>query len=178
MIDVGLKRVAPEASLPKKAHESDAAYDLFSTERVEIDPRATEIVSTGIALELPQGLAALVMSRSGLAARSCISVLNSPGLIDPGYRGEVKVILHNAGRDKFIVREGDRIAQLMFTPVLSVSLRTRSFSDDSDRGENGIGSTGVGCQHQFIHMMEDDSFLCPRCDSVFSREEFAVWNES
>lgn len=177
MTEVGIKRLHPQSVMPRKAHYSDAAFDLFAACLTTIDPGDTETVPTGIALELPAGIAALVMSRSGLAARDKVFVLNSPGLIDPGYRGEVKVILHNGGEERQTFREGSRIAQMMFTPVLSISLTEREFRSDSDRGENGIGSSGVHCDHLFLHIMDHDTFVCPRCDVVFSREQFTAWHD-
>lgn len=142
---VNYKKISPTAKTPHKAHMSDAAFDLFSDEEVEIEPGQNRLVGTGIALDMSVGLTshyATVMSRSGLASKNQIFVLNSPGLIDNGYRGEIKVILQNLGRDSYRVERGERIAQIMFIPNYVVHLHEVEELSESDRGEKGFGSSG------------------------------------
>ena len=132
------------ARLPERAYEGDAAFDLCAAEDHEIPPLGRAVVGTGIALGLPPGLAALTLPRSGLAARHGISIVNAPGLIDPGYRGEVRIILLNTdAHEAFAVRVGDRIAQLLVVSLASVRLEEAEVLDETHRGERGFGSSGV-----------------------------------
>jgi dUTP pyrophosphatase len=108
-----------------------------------IAPGARALVPTGLRLQIPPGLEAQVRPRSGLAARHGISVLNAPGTIDSDYRGEVQVILVNLGQEDFRIRSGDRIAQLVFCPVVRVSFQARPLIDETARGSGGFGSTGI-----------------------------------
>ena len=108
-----------------------------------IAPGARALVPTGLRLQIPRGLEAQVRPRSGLAARHGISVLNAPGTIDSDYRGEVQVILVNLGHEEFRIRSGDRIAQLVFSPVVRVSFQARPLIDETARGSGGFGSTGI-----------------------------------
>lgn len=137
-----VRRLHPEARLPARAHEDDAGYDLTSVEAVTLAPGERALVATGIAIELPARHAGLVVPRSGLAARHGISVVNAPGLIDAGYRGEVKVILLNTGAEPFEVAVGDRIAQLVVAPVAVPDVVEASELGESGRGTGGFGSTG------------------------------------
>lgn len=132
------------ARLPLRAHEDDAAYDLYADERVEIAPGSRALVRTGVALALAPGTAGLVLPRSGLAAKHGITVLNAPGLIDPGYRGEVKVILLNTDTSNpFEVGCGERIAQLLILETVPSALAASELDlDAGSRGANGFGSTG------------------------------------
>lgn len=132
------------AVVPMRMHESDAAYDLFADESKLLVPEDIVAIRTGVSVHMPPGLCAFVLSRSGLALKSGIVVLNAPGLIDSGYRGEIVVILHNVGQAAYGVVSGDRIAQLMFVNVEPTDLsKTFELLEDSDRGTNGLGSTGV-----------------------------------
>jgi dUTP pyrophosphatase len=134
----------PDAILPKKAHSDDACFDLYSAEEFHLDPGAIRVVSTGYNIALPQGYAGLVCSRSGLAAKLGIFVLNSPGIIDAGYRGELKVILHNSVMWHKTFKVGDRIAQLLIQKVLPfTAVEVDQFEDETTRGAGGFGSTGV-----------------------------------
>jgi dUTP pyrophosphatase len=136
--------LTPQARLPQRAYEHDAAFDLYAAEAAEIAPLARAVIGTGIALGLPPGLAALTLPRSGLAARHGISIVNAPGLIDPGYRGEVRVILLNTdAREPFAVAPGDRIAQLLLVPLPAVTLDEAAELDDTHRGAQGFGSSGL-----------------------------------
>jgi dUTP diphosphatase len=149
MTDAGLpvpvRLLRPTARLPERAYDHDAAWDLYAAEEVTLAPLARAVVGTGIALGLPSHLAALTLPRSGLAARHGISIVNAPGLIDPGYRGEVRIILLNTDTEAaFSVAPGDRIAQLLFLPLTDVRLVRTGALDDTHRGERGFGSSGTG----------------------------------
>ena len=143
MTDLAVRRLDPAAILPRRAHPGDAGLDLFALEPCTLAPGERAMVRTGIAIALPDGHAGLVVPRSGLAARHGISVVNAPGLIDAGYRGEVKVLLLNTDREApFEVAPGERIAQLVVTPVTPVEVVERSELTGSARGAGGFGSTG------------------------------------
>ncbi len=140
---VSIQLLRPEARLPRRAYENDAAFDLSAAEEVVLAPQTRAVVGTGIALGLPPALAALTLPRSGLAARHGITIVNAPGLIDPGYRGEVAIILLNTDRDEpFVVRVGDRIAQLLFLPLTDVALIVAGELGATRRGGQGFGSSG------------------------------------
>jgi len=144
-VTVSVKLLGASARLPERAYEHDAAYDLHAAEALVIEPLGRAVVGTGVALGLPPGMAALTLPRSGLAARHGISIVNSPGLIDPGYRGEVRVILLNTDRhEPFRVAVGDRIAQLLFMPLTKVGLAATAELDQTERGPLGFGSSGRG----------------------------------
>lgn len=129
--------------VPQYQTSGSAACDLRSTDAVVIPPGASLTVGTGIKLEMPSSFGAMVCSRSGLAAKNGITVLNSPGIIDNDYTGEIKVILYNAGQEEFIVKKGDRIAQLLFFPIFQAIFKKVSEIASTIRGEGGLGSTGV-----------------------------------
>lgn len=142
-VRVPVKLLYAHSCLPQRAYEHDAAYDLCAAEDVVLEPLMRAVVGTGIALGLPSHLAALTLPRSGLAARHGITIVNAPGLIDPGYRGEVAIVLLNTDRyEAFAVRTGDRIAQLLFLPVTAVSLTASDALDSTPRGGQGFGSSG------------------------------------
>lgn len=134
--------LAPGATAPTRATEGSAGYDLASNETVTLAADEWVLISTGLSLALPPGVAASVRPRSGLAAKHGITVLNTPGLIDPDYRGEIKVILYNAGNKPFWVNRGDRIAQLTFEHFLTPNLEQADDLDHTERGTGGFGSTG------------------------------------
>ncbi len=143
-MDLAVKRLRPEARLPRRAYPGDAAFDLHAAIDVVLAPQERAVVPTGIALGLPPGVAALTLPRSGLAARSGITVLNAPGLIDPGYRGEIQIVLFNTDRGAaFAVQAGDRIAQLLVLDLLDVSLVEVDRLDDTTRSARGFGSSGT-----------------------------------
>lgn len=138
-----VRRLDPAALLPVRAHEGDAGYDLHALEAGVLEPGARTVVRTGIAIELPAGHAGLVLPRSGLAARHGIAVVNAPGLIDAGYRGEVKVLLLNTDRGAaFAYAAGDRIAQLVVVAVASPAVVEAGSLAATARGEGGFGSSG------------------------------------
>lgn len=142
MIDVAIRRVRREAVLPSQAYDGDAGLDLSACESVTIAPGARAIVPTGIAVEIPDGYAGFVQPRSGLASRHGIGIVNSPGLIDPGYRGEIRVVLLNTDRtEAFVVEHGMRIAQLVVLPVAAVRLVEVDKLEASERGARGFGSS-------------------------------------
>lgn len=136
-------KLKDEAILPSRAHPGDAGLDLYACEAAHIGPGERWGVGTGVAVEIPDGYAGLVLPRSGLAREHGITLVNSPGLIDAGYRGELRVLLLNADpADIFRVEPGDRIAQLVLTPVaLAEPVETAELSESS-RGEGGFGSSG------------------------------------
>ncbi|MET0839199.1 MAG: dUTP diphosphatase [Marmoricola sp.] len=143
MVEISIKRLDPELPLPSYAHPGDAGADLCSAVDVTLDPGERALVPTGIALALPQGYVALVHPRSGLAARHGISIVNAPGTIDAGYRGEVKVCLVNTDpREPFSVRRGDRVAQLVIQRFETAAFVEADELPDSERGDGGYGSTG------------------------------------
>src|SRR4051794_39827127 len=132
------------AQPPARSRPGDAGYDLRAVEPFFLAPGARATVGTGVAIALPPGVAGLVVPRSGLAARCGLSVVNGPGLIDPNYRGEIRVVLVNLGEHPFLAEPGDRIAQLLLVPFVAPDLRLVDElpPSDDDRGENGFGSSG------------------------------------
>lgn len=138
-----VRRLAPEAVLPRRAHPGDAGLDLHALEGVTLAPGERALVRTGVAIELPAGHAGWVVPRSGLAARHGIALVNAPGLIDEGYRGEVGVLLLNTDREAaFAVAAGERIAQLVVAAVAAPAVVEVDELAVSARGEGGFGSTG------------------------------------
>ena len=141
--ELPVRRLQPDLPLPAYAHPGDAGADLCAAEDVVLPPGARATVGTGMAVAVPDGHAAFVHPRSGLAARHGITVVNAPGTIDAGYRGEVRVVLLNTDRhEPFSVRRGDRIAQLVVQPVTRVRFLDVAELPPSPRGEAGFGSTG------------------------------------
>jgi dUTP pyrophosphatase len=142
-VELPISLLGSEAMLPSRAHEGDAGLDLYSSEAMAIGPGERASVGTGIAVEIPAGFAGLVLPRSGLAARHGITLVNAPGLIDSGYRGEVRVLLLNTDRtDAFEIEPGDRIAQLVVTPVTHADPIEVAELATSARGDGGFGSSG------------------------------------
>jgi len=130
------------AQVPRYGHEGDAGLDLFAIQSHQILPGATQLISTGVAIELPPSTEAQIRPRSGLALKHSITVLNAPGTIDAGYRGEIGVILINHGQDQFQVTAGMKIAQMVITPILQVEIEVVTKLSATRRGEGGFGSTG------------------------------------
>ena len=138
-----VRRLDPAARLPARAHDDDAGYDLHALEDAELGPGERALVRTGIAIELPPGHAGWVVPRSGLAARHGIALVNAPGLIDAGYRGEVRVLLLNTDRERpFALRSGERIAQLVVAAVAAPEIVEVEELRATGRGAAGFGSTG------------------------------------
>lgn len=140
--ELRVKRLHPDAVLPTYKHSGDAGMDLSSVEAVTVEPGEIVAVHTGLAFAIPSGYVGLVHPRSGLASRG-LTVANAPGTIDAGYRGEVKVLLVNLGKEPFEVAQGDRIAQLVIQEVAFLPLTETASLDDTSRGAGGFGSTGV-----------------------------------
>lgn len=139
-----MTRLHEGAVLPVQAYAGDAGLDLVSCERVVLPPGSRAVVGTGIAVAIPAGHAGLVVPRSGLAASDGLSIVNAPGLVDSGYRGEVRVILLNTDLDvPFTVEPGMRIAQLVLVPVPAVTITEVDSLSLSERGDSGFGSSGV-----------------------------------
>ena len=141
-MNIAVQLLRPGARLPRRAHPDDAGADLYAVEAALIPPGQWRDVGTGIALAIPAGYAGLVMPRSGLAFRHGIMIVNAPGLIDAGYRGEVRVCLLNSGSEDFVVEPGDRIAQLVVQAVATPAFREVASLDPTSRGARGFGSTG------------------------------------
>lgn len=144
-VDMLVQRLDPDLPLPEYAHPGDAGMDLFARIDARLEPGERLLVPTGIAIALPAGFVALVHPRSGLALRHGLALVNSPGTIDAGYRGEIGVIVINHDpRSPFDIRRGDRIAQLLVLPVTRAQVVEVGDLPGSHRGEGGFGSTGVG----------------------------------
>ena len=143
MITLPVRRLRPDAVLPGRAYAGDAGLDLTACERVELGPGERAAVSTGLAVAIPEGYAGFVQPRSGLALRHGISIVNTPGLVDAGYRGEVLVVLVNTDpREPFVVEPGMRVAQLVVVPVPGVAVAEVDELPESERGARGHGSSG------------------------------------
>ena len=143
-ISVSIKRLDPSVELPRYAHPSDAGLDLRSNETFDLEPSERRLVSTGLAIALPDGYAGFVQPRSGLAIKQGLSVVNTPGLIDAHYRGELKIILINLDPHSSIhIERGERIAQLVIQEVPTVDLIEVDELDKTDRGCGGFGSSGT-----------------------------------
>jgi dUTP pyrophosphatase len=143
VIEIPVTRLRDDAVLPTRAYAGDAGLDLVACERHELGPGDRTLVGTGIAVAIPDGHAGLVSPRSGLAAEHGITIVNTPGLVDAGYRGELRVILHNTDpHDTFVVEPGMRIAQLVVVAVPPAELREVEVLPASERGESGFGSSG------------------------------------
>ncbi len=139
MIFVGVQLLSKDANVPIKAHRTDAGFDLYSTEEININPKQRSTIKTGVSFEMPKDIAGLVWPRSGLSVKKGIDVL--AGVIDSGYRGEVMVCLYNTSEEVVEIKRGDRIAQIIFQEVPIVSLQLRESLGSSQRGSNGFGST-------------------------------------
>ena len=142
-LEISIKRLHNDAIVPQLAHVTDAGADLYAIDDVVLQPGERALISTGIAMALPEGYAGFVQPRSGLAAKHGVSVVNTPGTIDAGYHGEIKVILINHDlREAFTVSKGDRIAQFIIQKIERPSFNEVSELPETDRGTNGFGSTG------------------------------------
>jgi dUTP pyrophosphatase len=142
-VTLHFKRLSEAARTPTRAHDGDAGFDLYAAEPARLEPGQRASVGTGIAVAVPEGHAGLVLPRSGLAARHGITVVNAPGLVDAGYRGEVRVLLLNTDTaEPFEVAAGDRVAQLLITPFAAPELVELDELDDTVRGAGGFGSSG------------------------------------
>ena len=142
-VRVHIQQLDAALPLPSYARPDDAGLDLYAAETVTLAPGARALVPTGIALAIPPGFAGLVLPRSGLALRDGVTVLNTPGLVDAGYRGEIKALMINHGQEPVTLRRGDRIAQLVVQRVEHVTLLPAAGLAPSARGAGGFGSTGA-----------------------------------
>ena len=142
MIQLPVRRLRPDATLPARAYAGDAGFDLAACERVELGPGERAAVPTGLAVAIPDGYAGFVQPRSGLAARNGLTIVNTPGLVDSGYRGELVVILLNTDREvPFVVEPGMRIAQLVVVPVAAARSVEVDELPGTERGVRGFGSS-------------------------------------
>jgi dUTP pyrophosphatase len=142
VIELPIVRLHEDARLPERAYSGDAGLDLATCEPLRLEPGERAVVPTGVAVAVPEGFAGFVQPRSGLAARHGIAVVNSPGLIDSGYRGEIKVVLLNTDRERaFVAEAGERIAQLVVLPVPELELVELDALPASERGARGFGSS-------------------------------------
>ena len=144
MIKVQIKKLDPKAKIPEYKTEGASGVDIMALleNKITLDPGESKIIPTGLSIAFPDDLEVQIRPRSGLAAKSNVSVLNTPGTIDSDYRGEIKIILINHGNEKFDVKNGDRIAQMVLMPVLKFKFEEVSKLDDTIRGSGGFGSTG------------------------------------
>lgn len=143
MIELKIKLLEDDLPVPRYQHEGDAGLDLPSRVDCTLEPGERARIPTGVAVAIPTGYAGFVLPRSGLAARHGITCVNSPGLIDAGYRGEISVILLNTDRrEPFLIRRGDRIAQLVLQKIVEATTVTVAELDETARGDGGFGSTG------------------------------------
>lgn len=142
MYTLKIKKLNEEAIIPNFAHKGDAGMDLYSIEELVIPSTETRLIKTGISIQLPKNTEAQVRPRSGLALKHSITVLNTPGTIDEGYRGEIGIILINHGKEDFVVTKGMKIAQMVIKPIYDINIEEVEELDDTDRGQGGFGSTG------------------------------------
>ena len=144
MIELPIRKLRPDAVLPSRAYAGDAGIDLASCEHVELPPGARAVVGTGLAVAIPEGHAGFVQPRSGLASQHGLTIVNTPGLVDAGYRGELRVVLLNTDtREPFVVEPGMRIAQLVVVPVRTVDVVEVDELPESERSVRGFGSSAV-----------------------------------
>ena len=140
-MEIKVKKLSPQATVPTKANDSDAGWDLYASEDAIIDPYKAELLSTHISVAIPEGYVGLIWDRSSMAAKRGLH--RFAGVIDSGYRGEIKVCLWNSSDKYCVVNTGERIAQILFQEVPTFSLREVDSLDDSDRGIGGFGSSGL-----------------------------------
>jgi len=144
VIQLPIQKVRPDAVVPSRAYAGDAGLDLAAIERIELGPGERAVVPTGLAVAIPDGYAGFVQPRSGLASRHGITIVNAPGLVDSGYRGELMVVLHNTDRDEpFVVEAGMRIAQLVVLPIPEIELVEVEELPATERGGRGFGSSAA-----------------------------------
>jgi dUTP pyrophosphatase len=145
-LDLGYKKISEEAITPNYNYESDSGFDLYSTEEIVVKPLGRALIPTGLVFDIKDGHEIQVRSKSGLAINQGLFVLNSPGTVDNGYLGEIKVIIFNTNSEPFTIKKGMKVAQAVLCPVVNgkwVNLEERKVISDKDRGNNGFGSTGI-----------------------------------
>ena len=143
-MDIKVKKLKPGATVPTMGSKFAAGADLYSAEDADvvIEPSETKFIGTGLAMEIPEGYVGLVYARSGLACKRGLAPANKVGVVDSDYRGEIKVALHNHGKEAQTVEKGERIAQMVIAPYLSVNYEEADALSETERGEGGFGSTG------------------------------------
>ncbi len=142
-LKIKIKKLRPEAIIPKYAHESDAGMDLFSIENYILKPGERKLFGLGFQVEIPNGYEMQIRPKSGLALKHGITVLNAPGTIDSGYRGEIGVILFNTSKEDFEIRKGEKIAQAVISECEFAEIKEVSDLSETSRGQGGFGSTGL-----------------------------------
>ena len=144
MVKILIKKTNKEVTIPKYKTDGSSGVDLsaFLEKKVVIKPNSSELIPTGLQVAIPEELEIQIRPRSGLAAKESIGVLNSPGTIDSDYRGELKIILFNHGKEDFIINNGDRIAQMVLVPIIKMEFEEVDSLPDTVRGQGGFGSTG------------------------------------
>lgn len=142
MYTLKIKKLNEDAIIPNFAHKGDAGMDLYSIEEVNIPSTESRLIKTGISIQLPKNTEAQVRPRSGLALKHSVTVLNTPGTIDEGYRGEIGIILINHSKEEFTVTKGMKIAQMVVKPIYDINIEEVKELNDTDRGQGGFGSTG------------------------------------
>ncbi|MGL4913171.1 MAG: dUTP diphosphatase [Romboutsia sp.] len=142
MYTLKIKKIHNDAIIPNFAHKGDAGMDLYSIEEVNIPSTETRLIKTGISIALPKNTEAQVRPRSGLALKHSVTVLNTPGTIDEGYRGEIGIILINHGKEDFVVSKNMKIAQMVVKPTYDINILEVEELNDTDRGNGGFGSSG------------------------------------
>lgn len=143
-MNIKVKKFKPDATVPSMGSKFAAGADLYSAEDADvvIEPNETKFIGTGLAMEIPEGYVGLVYARSGLACKRGLAPANKVGVVDSDYRGEIKVALHNHGKEAQTVEKGERIAQMVIAPYLSVNYEEADELSETERGEGGFGSTG------------------------------------
>ena len=143
-MNIKVKKLKPDATVPSMGSKFAAGADLYSAEDADvvIEPSETKFIGTGLAMEIPEGYVGLVYARSGLACKRGLAPANKVGVVDSDYRGEIKVALHNHGKEAQTVEKGERIAQMVIAPYLSVNYEEADALSETERGEGGFGSTG------------------------------------
>ena len=143
-MNIKVKKLKPDATVPSMGSKFAAGADLYSAEDADvvIEPNETKFIGTGLAMEIPEGYVGLVYARSGLACKRGLAPANKVGVVDSDYRGEIKVALHNHGKESQTVEKGERIAQMVIAPYLSVNYEEADELSETERGEGGFGSTG------------------------------------
>ena len=142
-MELKVKKIREDAKIPAYAHEGDSGMDLYSVEETILQPGETKLVKTGLQIAVPKGFEAQVRPKSGLAAKFGVTVLNTPGTVDSGYRGEVMVILINHGKEEYKVEKGKKIAQMVIAKVEEAKIDVVEDLDDTTRKDGGFGSTGL-----------------------------------
>jgi dUTP pyrophosphatase len=143
LLELKVKKIHEDAKIPSYAHEGDAGMDLYSVQNELLEAGETKLIATGLKIAVPKGFEAQIRPKSGLAANHKITVLNAPGTIDSGYRGEVKVILCNLGKKEFKIEKGKKIAQMVLNKIEEAVIEEVEELDETSRNEGGFGSTGL-----------------------------------